>query len=87
MHWRHRAICTIAAATADCCVAPRSAARAFGLDFIPLAVERFDLAFTRDSLESAGAKALLDLLNRSQLRNKLQLIAGYDTAQTGQVLI
>jgi putative molybdopterin biosynthesis protein len=77
----------VAARTADCCIAPRSAARCFGLDFLPLAVERFDLAFTRDSLESAPAKALLDLLNRSQLRNKLQLIAGYDTAQTGQVLI
>lgn len=77
----------VAAGTADCCVAPRSAARCFGLDFIPLAVERFDLAFTRAALESPAASALLDTLNRSQLRRRLQLIAGYDTAHTGQVLL
>ena len=77
----------VAAGTADCCIASRSAARSFGLDFIPLANERFDLAFTRDSLESAWAKTLLDLLNRSQLRKKLELIAGYDTSQTGRVLL
>jgi putative molybdopterin biosynthesis protein len=77
----------VAAATADCCIAPRSAARCFGLDFIPLAVERFDLAFTRKSLESPGVNALLDLLNGPKLRSKLQLIAGYDTSQTGRVLL
>ncbi len=76
----------VAAGTADCCIAPRSAARCFGLDFIPLVVERFDLSFTRPSLELPATKALLDLLNRSVLRRKLQAIAGYDTAHTGQIL-
>lgn len=77
----------VAAGTADCCIAPRSASRRFGLDFVPLAVERFDLSFTQQSLELPAAKALLDLLNRSQLRRKLQCIAGYDTAHTGEVLV
>lgn len=77
----------VAAGSADCCIAPRSAARRFGLDFIPVAAERFDLAFSRASLDSPAAKALLDLLNRSHLRKKLQLIAGYDTAHTGEVLL
>ncbi len=77
----------VAAGAADCCIAPRSASRCFGLDFVPLAVERFDLSFTRASLESPAAQAVLDLLNRSSLRNKLQSIAGYDTAHTGDVLV
>lgn len=77
----------VAAGTADCCIAPRSAARCFGLDFVPLAVERFDLSFTKASLELPSAKALLDLLNRSNLRKNLQYIAGYDTAHTGEVLM
>lgn len=77
----------VAAGTAHCCIAPRSAARCFGLDFIPLAVERFDLSFTRASLELPAGKALLDLLNRSNLRKKLQWIAGYDTAHTGEILM
>jgi len=78
---------SVAAGTADCCIAPRSASRCFGLDFVPLAVERFDLSFTPASLQLPAAKALLDLLNHSNLRRKLQCIAGYDTAHTGDVLI
>jgi molybdate-binding protein/DNA-binding XRE family transcriptional regulator len=77
----------VAAGTADCCIAPRSAARCFGLEFVPLAVERFDLAFTGTSLELPAVKALLDTLNRSHLRRKLQCMAGYDTAHTGEVLV
>jgi molybdate-binding protein len=77
----------VAAGSADCCIASRSASRCFGLDFIPLAVERFDLSFTRASLDLPAAKALLDVLNRSTLRRKLQCIAGYDTTHTGEVLI
>ena len=77
----------VAGGTADCCIAPRSASRRFGLGFIPLAVERFDLSFTHATLELPAAKALLDVLNRSHLRRKLQGIAGYDTEHTGEVLI
>lgn len=77
----------VATGDADCCVAPRSAARCFGLDFVPLAVERFDLSFTQASLESAAARALLDELQRSHFRRKLESIAGYDTAHTGDVLV
>jgi len=77
----------VAAGDADCCIAPRFAARCFGLDFVPLAVERFDLSFTQASLDSPAARALLDVLQRSHFRRKLESIAGYDTAHTGEVLI
>lgn len=77
----------VAGGTAECCIAPRSAARCFGLDFVPLAVERFDLSFSRAALELPAGKALADLLNSSQLRRKLHSIAGYDSAHTGEVLI
>jgi molybdate-binding protein/DNA-binding XRE family transcriptional regulator len=77
----------VAAGEADCCIAPRSAARYFGLDFIPLTVERFDLSFTQASLEWPATRALLDVLQRSHFRKKLESIAGYDTVHTGDVLI
>lgn len=86
-HGHLAAAYAVATGAADCCIAPRSASLCFGLDFIPLAVERFDLTFTRASLELPAAKALLDVLNRSQLRKKLQCIGGYDTAHTGEVLL
>ena len=77
----------VAVGAADCCIASRSASRCFGLEFIPLAVERFDLSFKKDALELPAAKAVLDLLNRSALRNKLKGIAGYDTTHTGEMLV
>ncbi len=72
---------------ADCCIATRSAARMFGLDFIPLATERYDLVIRRQFARLPAMEALLDVLNRSALRRKLEILAGYDTAHTGEVLV
>jgi putative molybdopterin biosynthesis protein len=71
---------------ADCCLATRSAARTFGLDFIPLSSERYDLVMRRRTLELPAAKAFLDILQRAALRRKLEVLAGYDTSQTGAQL-
>ena len=72
---------------ADCCIATRSAARAFGLNFIPLATERYDLVIRRQYAKLPAIEALFDALNRSALRRKLELLAGYDTTHTGEVLV
>ncbi len=72
---------------ADCCIATRSAARAFGLHFIPLATERYDLVIRRPYVKLPAVQALLDTLNRSALRRKLEILAGYDTTHTGEVLV
>lgn len=77
----------VASGVVDSCVAPRSAARCFGLDFVPLAVERFDLCFTANALNLPATRAVLDVLQQAQLRKKLRGIAGYDTAHTGDVLM
>jgi putative molybdopterin biosynthesis protein len=71
---------------ADCCLASRAAARAFGLDFLPLAVERYDLVFPRKFTDLSGVQLLLDALNRSAVRRKLESLAGYDTSHTGELL-
>jgi putative molybdopterin biosynthesis protein len=72
---------------ADCCIATRSAARAFGLHFIPLATERYDLVIRRQFVKLPAIEALLEALNRSALRRKLETLAGYDTVHTGEVLV
>jgi putative molybdopterin biosynthesis protein len=77
----------VVSGTADACMATRSAARAFALDFIPMHSERYDLILRRSTLELPAAKAFLDVLQRSLLRRKLETLAGYDTTQTGAVLV
>lgn len=71
---------------ADCCLATRSAANAFGLDFVPLRAERYDFVLRRETLELPAVQMFLDVLQRSNLRRKLEVLAGYDTSQTGAVL-
>jgi putative molybdopterin biosynthesis protein len=72
---------------ADCCLATRSAAQTFGLDFVPLRSERYDLVMRRATLELPAVQSFVDVLQRAVLRRKLEVLAGYDTAQTGTVLI
>jgi putative molybdopterin biosynthesis protein len=71
---------------ADICLATRSAARTFGLDFVPLRSERYDLVMRRRTADSPAVKAFLDVLQRATLRRKLEVLAGYDTSQTGTVV-
>jgi molybdate-binding protein len=71
---------------ADCCLATRSAANAFHLDFVPLRAERYDFVLRRETLDVPAVQTFLDVLQRASLRRKLEVLAGYDTSQTGAVL-
>lgn len=77
----------VLAGESDCCLATRSASQAFGLDFVPLQVERYDLVLRRETLEHPGVQAFLNVLQRASLRRKLEMLAGYDTTQTGTIVI
>jgi putative molybdopterin biosynthesis protein len=72
---------------ADACIATRAAARVFGLCFIPLVSERYDLAIRRQHLDMPSIQTLLDTLNRSNYRRELESLGGYDTRATGQRLL
>jgi molybdate-binding protein/DNA-binding XRE family transcriptional regulator len=71
---------------ADVCIATRSAAQTFGLDFIPVQCARYDLVMRKSSADLPAVKAFLDVLQRATLRRKLEVLAGYDTSQTGAVV-
>lgn len=73
--------------SADCCIATRAAARVFGLGFIPLVSERYDLAIRRRHLDSPGIQALLETLNRLSFRRELESFGGYDTRPAGQRIL
>ena len=71
----------------DGCIATRSAALCFGLHFVPLRMERFDLVFTAQSMSGKSAEAIADLLNRFSLRQELAKLAGYETTHTGAAVL
>jgi molybdate-binding protein/DNA-binding XRE family transcriptional regulator len=73
----------ILAGEADACIATRSAAQTFGLDFVPLHHARYDLVMRKRTGDLPSVKAFLDVLQRATLRRKLEVLAGYDTSQTG----
>lgn len=74
---------SVAHGAGDVGVATRDAALAFGLDFIPLAEERYDLAIPRDTLADPRLVRLLDMLTSSALRRDLASL-GYDVRACGE---
>lgn len=68
---------------ADCCVATRAAARVFGLRFLPLSCERYDLAIPEHYYDQPAVQAALDTISRASFRHELEALGGYDTSQTG----
>ena len=69
---------------ADAAIATRAASRALGLGFVPLLRERYDLVFRKTTLEMPAMQILLDTLTRTRFRRELSVVAGYETALTGQ---
>ncbi len=80
------ALC-VATGWADCCIATRSAALCFGLHFVPLRMERFDLVFIAQWIRTKSGEALANLLNRFSLRQELAKFAAYQTTHTGEATL
>ena len=75
---------TIAMGAADAGVAIRGAALAYGLEFIPLAEERFDLVFSRELATDPRIERLVDTLGSRTFRRELDCVGGYLTDESGQ---
>ncbi|MDE2377740.1 helix-turn-helix transcriptional regulator [Bradyrhizobium sp.] len=70
---------------ADCGVATRAAARAAGLDFVPLLWENFDLAMRQRSYFQPPLQALVRFLSEKRLRQRAEELTGYDPSPAGQI--
>jgi molybdate-binding protein len=76
----------VVSGNADVCLATRSAAQTFGLDFLPIHSARYDLVMRKRTGDLPAVRAFLDVLQRATLRRKLEVLAGYDTSRTGEVV-
>jgi molybdopterin molybdotransferase/putative molybdopterin biosynthesis protein len=71
----------VAAGRADAGLGVLAAARAFGLDFVPVAREPFDLVLRPGE---PAVEPLLDLLGDGDFRAQVEALGGYSTAETGR---
>lgn len=76
---------TIASGWAQAGVCVRFSAERAGLQFLSVQQESYDLAVSREFLDSARGAALLDVLRSKSFRRELASAAGYDTGRSGEV--
>jgi molybdate-binding protein len=75
----------IRAGRIDCGIATRSVAKSAGLDFLPLAWERFDLVMRQRDYFMKGPQALFDFMRQPSFRDRAAELGGYDVSDTGAV--
>ncbi|RLG47322.1 MAG: molybdopterin biosynthesis protein, partial [Thermoproteota archaeon] len=66
----------VASGRADAGLGIEAAARAYGLDFIPLAEERYDFLVRRDRLGKREVSLLVEILRSEEFREALEEIPG-----------
>lgn len=75
----------IRAGEADCGIATRAAAKAAGLDFMPLLWENFDLLMHQRDYFKPALQALMNFILRPLLKQRAKDLTGYDTAPAGTI--
>jgi putative molybdopterin biosynthesis protein len=70
---------------ADCGIATRAVAQAAGLDFVPLAWERFDLALRQRDYFRPPLQALFKFIRTGAFRERAAELSGYDVSEAGDV--
>ena len=76
----------VASGLADAGLGVRAAARALGLEFIPVASEQYDLLFSRSFFDSARGARLLEIMRSQGFKEAVAALGGYDTRLAGQIL-
>ncbi len=64
-----------------------AAARALGLDFIPVVTEQYDLVIPEIYFETENIQILLETIDSSEFKNQVESLGGYSTKRTGQVIL
>ena len=80
------AAAAIATGQADVAPGVRAAAGEFGLEFLPLGWEAFDLAMSRGIYFRTLFRGLLDVLRGAECQRLAQVFGGYDSAALGNIV-
>jgi putative molybdopterin biosynthesis protein len=75
----------VAAGGADAGLGILAAARAAGLDFVPVASERYELVIPAANWEDPLVQALLEVARGDDFRRVMDNLGGYDTSANGEI--
>ncbi|MCI0438014.1 MAG: molybdopterin biosynthesis protein [Chloroflexi bacterium] len=76
----------VAGGNADAGLGILSAARAMGLDFVPLLTEQYDLVIPTEHYEGELLQPLLSLIRSEGFRREVDALGGYDTSSMGEIV-
>ncbi len=77
----------ITSGAADVGLGIQAAARALGLDFIPVVTEQYDLLIPEVHFETAAVQELLTVIRSERFKTRVADLGGYHTERTGEVLL
>lgn len=85
--YTHMAVAVdVLSGAADVGMGIHAAARALGLDFVPVITERYDLAIPMTHLQSHPVKALLAVIYTQEFKDQVMALGGYQIRDTGRVM-
>jgi len=85
--YTHMAVAAnVKSGTADVGLGILAAARALGLDFIPLLPERYDLVVPQSTFEDQRFQELLAVIRSPEFRLAAEALGGYDLKDCGKIL-
>ncbi|MHB1127472.1 MAG: molybdopterin biosynthesis protein [Bacillota bacterium] len=76
----------VAGGAADAGLGILAAARALNLDFVPVAVERYDLCFPAEFWSTEAVRQLVSVMRSPAFREQVSRLGGYDLRDCGRVL-
>ncbi|MGQ9858836.1 MAG: molybdopterin biosynthesis protein [Thermodesulfobacteriota bacterium] len=86
--YTHMAVAVaVASGAADVGMGILAAARALGLEFIPVCSERYDLVIPTEHFDTEGIQLLLAIIGSEEFRELVRGMGGYDPSESGKCLL
>ncbi len=76
----------VLAGSADAGLGIYAAARALGLDFVPVVTEQYDLVIPAEHFDTQNVQALMEVIRSAEFKRRVESLGGYSTRLTGNTL-
>ncbi len=78
---------SVLSGAADAGLGIYAAAKALDLEFIPVVTEQYDLVVQPEFFASDAVQILLDIINSQDFKQRVEALGGYNTINTGKVIL